>query len=198
MKILVGMILQVLLLLPITCIQTFLYSKTIGLNPRWRGLRLVFAMLFVTTIEAASQFFSEHVATLSWIGSLIIILYILYPVFFMGGKLRERILFGVINSLAFVLSVLFATMALFSESHVHIELSRSTVLLAFLLIIGIYAVYTILALIITRLNTEGKRYVPPKYWAGVIICFSIILVVFLPSKVSLFGLQFPKCFACIQ
>lgn len=194
MDIFIAMFFQVLILLPITCIQTFFYSKTIGLNPRWKGLRLAFAMLFVTVIEAASQFISGQVAALSWIGFLLLVMYILYPVFFMGGKLRERILFGVINSLAFLFSIFFAGMAVFSESHVQLDLSGPSALPFFAFIIGTYAVYAILALIITLLNTEGKRYMPRKYWTGVIICFSIILIVFFTTECIIAWVAVPEMF----
>jgi len=85
-------LLEVLLMLSITCIQTFFYYKTIGFNQRWRGLRLALVILFVAIIEAALQLVAIDVAL--WVSILFLIIVILYPVFFMGGKFKERVFLG--------------------------------------------------------------------------------------------------------
>lgn len=164
-----GLIIQVLLYLSITCIQTYFYFKTIGLSPKWVGLRLVLIMLFVTFIATALQYVTSNFATLSLLGILIPVTYILYPMLFMGGKFKERILFGIVNCAIFLLSILLGTIAMYPKYRE----SLAMLLLFFGIVISIY---TILVLLMSRLNTEGKRYMPRKYWTGMVICFSIISI----------------------
>ena len=162
-------ILEFLLMLLITCMQTFFYFKTIGPNQKWRGIRLALAMLFFTVIEAVLQL---YFASLSWVmGILILVIFVLYPVFFMGGKFKERIFFGIVNCAMIYVSFLLRITIVFPENPEILEKSWKILLLSFALAITIYAV---LVMLITHLNTEGKRYMPRKYWTGIIICFSVI------------------------
>jgi len=168
-----GVMIEVLLMLSITCIQTFFYYKTVGPSQKWRGLRLALAILFVTIIEAALQLVAMNVAL--WVSLLFLIIVILYPVFFMGGKFRERIFFGIVNLTIFMFSVLLTSSILSRErlAQYTSETSWQTLLLLCTLIITIYG---ILVLVITHLNTEGRRYIPRKYWTGMTLCFSIVFV----------------------
>ncbi len=171
----IGVVLEILLLLSITCIQTFFYYKTTGLAQKWKGLRLWFAMLIIAVIEAVFQWISTNSADLQWVGNTILITYILYPVFFMGGKYKERIFFGIVNLAIFMFSILVTAVVVFPETLIQniSETSWQTPLLTVFLIVGIYAV---LVFVITHLSTEGARYIPHKYWVGLIICFSVIFV----------------------
>lgn len=165
------MALEFLALFLITCLQTFFYSKAIGLNQKWRGLRLALAMLLVSMVEAALQLLGSNIAALSWVNIISIVVMILYPVFFMGGTFSERILFGIVNCVILLFSDLLCFVVL--SQNLSTEASLATVLLLCALFILIYA---ILLLVITHLNTEGKRYMPRKYWINMTICFFTILV----------------------
>ena len=180
MNMFIARAINVLLLLPITCIQTFFYSKTIGLNPKWKGLRLALVILCVTIVEAALQ----PIAALFLMGPiviaiLIIVIFFLYPVFFMGGKLKERVLFGVINFVIFMFAALFMSLSIYPKVAIEFEISWQSIPLILAVAVFIYIVYIVLVLVIVRLNMEGRQYIPRKYWAGIVLCFSIILVGFL-------------------
>lgn len=171
-----------------TCIQTYFYYKTIGFSAKWRGYRLALVMLAVSVIVAALTLITHNVPSLMgavarWIFFVVIIL---YPVFFMGGKRRERVLFGFVNVATYMFSVLLGGVALnavitklpaiqtistFFEIHIVHGAAWVVILLALLLTMVIYMV---LVLMITHLNTEGKRFIPSKYWVGMMIGFSII------------------------
>ncbi len=69
MHMLFDVMIEVLLMLSITCIQTLFYSKTIGLNQKWRGLRLALAIAFVTVVETAIQLVSINISGLVWVGN---------------------------------------------------------------------------------------------------------------------------------
>lgn len=166
---------EVLLMLSITCIQTFLYFKTIGPSQKWRGLRLALAMLFVAVIEAALQLAGINVAALPWAGNVILILFILYPVLFMGGKYKERIFYGILNLAIFMFSVLLSAIIVYPERL--IQTTAEAPWQTLLLILGpMIAIYAVLVWGIAHLSTEGKHYMPRKYWIGMILCFSAIFV----------------------
>jgi len=172
MDILFAVAIEFLMLFLITCLQTFFYSKAIGLSQKWRGLRLALAMLLVSLVEAALQLIGSNITALSWVNIISIVVMILYPVFFMGGKVSERILFGVVNCVILLFSDLLC-IVIFPQSLDTSEVSLPTLLLICALFIFIYA---ILVLVITHLNTEGKRFMPRKYWISMMICFFIIFV----------------------
>ncbi len=169
-------IIQVLVMSSITCIQTFFYFKTTGLSQKWRGLRLALAILFISLIEAALQLVSLNVSGLFLVGNLIIVIFILYPVFFMGGKSKEKIFFAIVNLVIFMFSALIASVIVFPKVLIQYSSEISQLLLLLLIVLPFIGIYAILVLVITHLSTEGKRYVPRKYWIGMIVCFSIIFV----------------------
>ncbi|MCL2321652.1 MAG: ATP-binding protein [Oscillospiraceae bacterium] len=173
MNTLTTMVFQVLVYLPFTCIQTFLYAKTIGLNPKWKGLRLALVILCVTVAEAATHQISA-IPALSWANSLILVIFFLYPVLFMGGKLKERILLGVINLAILLFIAMFLSLILYPVVNLSLDESWQSVLLFLVFAISIYAVYIILVLITIRLNS----YLPHKHRTGIVIFFSVISVVF--------------------
>jgi len=116
---------------------------------------------------------SLSVDALSGGGNLIFVIFILYPVFFMGGKFKEQILFGIVNLAIFMFSVLITNIIVFPEGLVQYS-SETSWQAMLLLVTPIIAVYSVLVLVITHLSTEGKRYMPRKYWTVMILCFSII------------------------
>ena len=180
MNVFITSVINVVLLLPITCIQTYLYSKTIGLNPKYKGLRLALIVLCITIVEAALQ----PIAALFVMGpiviaTLIIAIYFLYPVVFMGGKIKERVLFGVINFAIFMFASLFLSLGIYPDVAIDLEVSWQTMPLYLVIAISVYTVYLVLVLIIVRLNMEGRQYIPRQYWIGIVICFSVIVVGFI-------------------
>lgn len=173
MDILFSVMTEVVTMLLFICIQTFFYFRTIGASQKWRGLRLAFIVLLISIIASASQLASISVVTLHWAGNLILIIYILYPVIFMGGKFKERIFFGIVNLAVFMFSILITGIITRFEKLAFNWTQRQEMILVAGLMIFIYA---ILVLIIAHLSTEGKRYIPRKYWTSMILCFSIILI----------------------
>ena len=172
MNTLITMVINVLLILPIICIQTFFYSKTIGLNPKWKGLRLALVILLVTVVVAALNEVSAFLAV-----PLLLAIFILYPVFFAGGKLKERFLFGMINLAMFMFAGLSIGFTISPEALMELEeISWQSIPLILTIVVSIYTAYIVLVLVIVRLNIEGRRHIPHKYWAGIVICFSFILV----------------------
>lgn len=180
---------EVLVMVLMTCIQTFYYYKTIGLSPKWRGRRLALVILAVSLIMAALELVSLNIPALSWTGYIIIVITLLYPMLFMGGRRREQVLFSIVNMTVFLFSALTAGFAMnavatvlagikyTTKSFFWINIEQGPAWLVVLLgVLAIAVVYALLVLVITRLNTEGKRYMPRKYWAGMMIGFAIVVV----------------------
>lgn len=176
MDMIIIVIVQILLMLLITCIQTFFYFKIIGFSQKWRGLNLVFVILFVTVIEASLELVTFNIASFHWVGNLIFVVFILYPVIFMGGKFKEKILFGIVNLAIFMFSTLLTGSILSPERLVTYTSETSWLTMLLLSCALIVLIYAILVFAITHLNTEGKHYIPHKYWTSMIICSSIIFV----------------------
>lgn len=172
MNILFTVAIEILMLFLITCLQTIFYYKAIGSNRKWRGLRLALAMSLVSVVEAALQLVGSNIVALSWVNIISIVVMILYPVFFMGGKVSERILFGIVNCVILLFSELLSIVVLPQILGIS-EVSLQMLILHCTLFIFIYI---ILEMVIIHLNTEGKRYMPRKYWISMIISFSFIFV----------------------
>lgn len=172
MDLLFAVAVELLLFFAITCVQTFFYFKVIGFSDTWRGKRLVFVILSVTVMEAVLLLAAMNIAL--WISLLFLAVVLLYPIFFTGGKLKERILFGIVNLAILMFSVLLTSSILLPERLVRNSSEASwQILLTCAFIITIQGA---LVLILTHLNTEGRRYIPGKYWTGMTICFSIVLL----------------------
>jgi len=113
---------------------------------------------------------------------------LLYPVFFMGGKRKERIFFSIVNCVIFLFSVLLGALAFnaligllpkaqLSSVFFVVHIVEGTSWVAGLVsVLFTIIVYALLVLLITRLNTEGKRFIPRKYWTGMLISFIIIVI----------------------
>ncbi|MCL2052551.1 MAG: GHKL domain-containing protein [Lachnospiraceae bacterium] len=184
-----GALIQFALMVLTTSMQTVFYYTTIGLNPKWaigakrdwheerdwgvwHGLRLALAILFIAVIKTVLQFAAVNINSAANI--LFFIVIILYPVIFMGGKRKEQIFFGIVSAVLFQFSFLLSLVLLYPRRNLMTD-SLAATLVIFILFITIYAA---LMLVFAHLNTDGKRYIPSKYWTGMIICFSIVLVNF--------------------
>ena len=184
-----SVLVELLTMAMVTCIQTFFYYKTIGFSAKWSGYRLALVMLVVSVIIAALELIAHNVPSLIgdiawWIFFVVIIL---YPVFFMGGKRRERVLFGFVNGAIFMFSGLLGAVVLNAVITKLSAIQTTSTFFKILIIQGAAwpvillalllttLIYMILVLVITRLNTEGKRFIPGKYWIGMMIGFIIIV-----------------------
>jgi len=180
---------EVLAMALIASIQTFFYYKTVGLSVKWRGGRLVLIMLAFSVLGAALELISLNTPALIGIATegALLALMVLYPVLFMGGRRMERAFFGMVNCAVYLFSGLLGGLALngaikvlphiratstFFEVHIIRGPYWQVLLLALLLVI---AIYVVLVLVITRLSTEGKRFMPPRYWMGMMIGFAVVV-----------------------
>lgn len=165
----IGVIIGLLTILPLICIQTFFYSKMIGLNQKCKGLRLVLTIFIFSIIMFILN------VNASFRGMLLtLILIILYPALFLGCKLKDGILFGILNCAIYLFSGLISLIIVSPVSWVDLHKIPIPELLMILAVS--YVVYVILLLIIIHLNTDGKHYMPSKYWTGVIISFTVIVI----------------------
>lgn len=172
MNILFSGAIEFLFLFLITCLQTFFYSRVLGLSQNWRGVRLALAVLFIAIFETALQLAAMNIAL--WLSLLFLGVVILYPVFFMSGSFRERLFFGIVNLVIIMISILLTNNILFPEGLVQSasEISWRTLLPCALLFI----IYGVLALAIAHLKTEGRRYISRQHWTGLIVGFSGIFL----------------------
>lgn len=170
----IDMIFQYVFMLSSTCMQTLFYTKTIGFNQKWKGLRLAFIVLLVALITTVLQVAVSNITAITWASFLVPVTFVLYPVLFWSGMLIERILFGFASCAMFMLSAILAKAIMFSslaQIWSGTSWQLSLIFLALLIAINIFFV-----LGITRLNTKGKRYMPRNYWIGLNLCFIIISV----------------------
>lgn len=170
MDILIAVAIEGTFLFLITCIQTFFYSKVIGLSQKWRGTRLILVIFGITILESVLQIAAMN--AFLWVSLLFLIIVISYPVFFMGGDLKERLFFGVMNLAILMFSILLSTMFFSGELVQNLSEVSWRILLPCALMLMIYG---ILVLIIVHINTEGRRYLSRQYWTGMIACFFIVL-----------------------
>lgn len=168
------LLLQFIVMTSITFMQTFFYRKTIGLNDKWRGKRLVSVVILLSLIQSVLQITALTFASFSWLVYFIYITTILYPLIFMGGKMKERLLFGIINLGIYVLTILITTLVKWPVFVVNTE---TGIPLALILTSGlVIIIYGLLVGGMTYLNIEGKRYMPHQYWSGMIISASIMFI----------------------
>lgn len=169
-----AVLLEIFLMIAVTCVQTFFCSKTIGLSQKWRGRRLALVIVLFGVIEAALELAAINLANLFGAVSVYVFfaVIILYPAVVMAGEMKIRIFFGVVNCAVFLFTSLLTTVILIPL----IATARNSWLTAFLMSGIVLVVYTVLILGITHFSTEGKRYLPPKFWTGFTVCFCIIIV----------------------
>lgn len=155
-----------------TCLHTFFYYKTIGLSHKCKGYRLVIVILFIAVILAVETAIGSFTL---WGIVLCFIIVILYPIIFMGGRFKERILFGIVSCLMTQFSNIISFAIVSPDMMWDLsKFTRHIPLLICALITNV--VYAILMMFIIHLDTVGKRYIPRKYWTGIIIC-SVIMIV---------------------
>lgn len=154
-----------------TCVQTWFFHKTITPNPAWKRTHLFMIILIFSLLQGFLQLYLPSVLPLA--GILVIVSYILYPVFFMGGKLKEKILWGIINITLLYLSSILRYSLLYPFKSKSPAPSYTFTAVSFLLQFIIYAGTVWL---IAHSKIEGQRYIPVMYWTALNICFSAILV----------------------
>ena len=186
----VLVLIEVVALALVVCIQTFFYQKTIGLAAKWRGRRLVLVMLASSVIGAVLVLVTLNASSplADVAGVAFFVALVLYPTLFMGGTRWERVFFGIVNIAVLIFASLLCGFALnaivavlpniqavstFFEVHIVQGPAWVMVLIAFVLLIIIYGGFVAL---ITRLNTEGKRFMPRTYWLGLMIGFSVVAI----------------------
>ena len=186
MDTIIIIIIEISLMLLLTVIQTFFYYKTIGFSQKGRGLRLGIVIFFITAINTTLELIAFNIASLSWVGNLIFVTFLLYPLFFMGGKFKEKILFGIVNLAIFMFSTLLTSSILSPGNLVTYTSETSWLAVLLLSCTLIILIYAILVFVVIHLSLEGKPYLPSKYWTGLIISFSIIVA----RLLAVFSLQF--------
>ncbi len=164
-------ILQFLFAILITLLQTLLFHKTVGLKPKWQGSRLALVMIAFSAIEGVLQLYFASASKVA--GIVILLLYILYPVILMGGRIKERFFFGVINVTIFYFSAVLRVLIVYA---VTAKQTATTFVGTFVSLLLQLIIYSLLALLVLHLSTEGKRYISNTYWYVMSIGFVGILV----------------------
>lgn len=172
------------------CLHTVFYYKTIGLSHRWKGLRLICIIVIYSILSTAATTADN---SSPWGISIYFVIVILYPVLFLGGRLRERLFWGIIccamAQFANILSIYVSSdnmWDLFGEK-------LNTILLVVVLI---KMIYVVLAMFIVHLNTSGKHYIPHKYWIGTIICpFAIVICMTIVFNFDIWFADDPKLYS---
>lgn len=154
-------------------LQTYFYSKTLGLSPRWRGWRLAMAMGSTAFLLVFIQLIGLNVSFLRSLGLLIFVIMLLYPVCFMGGKRKEQLFYGFINICLVLFSILFTTSILFPERLTR-DMTQTSFQLMSLLIGTMLLINALLVFLIAHLTSEGRHYIPSKYWNGISLCFFLL------------------------
>ena len=188
-SLIVSILIEILVMVLITCIQTFFYYKTLGFAAKWRGRRLVFVILIFSVIGAGLELASINLpAPAGYLGYVFLVIMVLYPVLFMAGKRGERFFFGIVNLTILIFAALLGGISLnailaalpniqFVSTFLEIHIIQGPVWLMILLALSLITViYALLVLLITRLNTEGRRFIPRRYWMGMMIGFAVIVV----------------------
>ena len=187
--ILMHSLIEVLIMVLVTCIQTFFYYKTIGFNEKWRGRRLILVMLSFSIIVAIPSMITINVPKFIEIpaGLIFCLVMILYPVFFMGSGRKERLFFGIVNFAMYMFALTFdgvvfnAIIKMLSNIQVvstfyEIHIVHGPVwLVGLLMFLPFFVIYALLVLIITRLSTTGRRFIPRQYWLGMMIGFTAVV-----------------------
>ena len=154
----------------LTCLQTLFYSRVIGLSKKWRGWRLVLVILVIAIFEAGLQLIAMNDAL--WVSLLFLSIVILYPMIFMGGILKERIFYGIMNLVILLFSILLTSNIMSSGRLVQ---STSEITWKILLVCGLMlTIYGALGSIIVHLNTEGRYYLSRQYWVRLTLGFFLI------------------------
>lgn len=163
------------LMVSITFFQTLLGKKTFGIQPKWKGKRILLPILLVASIETIFQVIALNSKLLAWIGSLIFVSIILYPLLVMQGKIKERLFHGVISLGLFLFASLFTSVILF-PAKLTLFIDWSNWITPFIIILFVVVIFAILATLLAHLTTEGKHYIPRKYWLIISLSLAIILV----------------------
>ncbi len=151
------------------CLSTLFYYKTIGLKPKIKKVYLVGIILVLAVLSSMLLFMGNFN-----IVSLFIVI-IIYPVLFMGGRIKERIFFGIMSCIMtqfanlISMSIVSYNMVWNTKEYFH---PISFLLSAILANI----IYGLLALVVIHFDSNGKKYLPKKYWSG---CLVVALIIFL-------------------
>jgi hypothetical protein len=142
-------------------------------------LRLAFVILGVSVIHFTALFLWNVVAAPSLFlrYSLGFVITVLYPVFFMAGTLKERVLFGSVCSALHIFVMMFVLVIVPhgrpSVAYSYFEDDDPWQMMLRVLALFLF-LYAALLLFLAHVNTEGKRYIPRKYWTAALFLFTVI------------------------
>jgi len=158
------------------CLQTLFYHKTIGLKNKHKGVQLIpiiflySAFLATANLDSVKAVADERFSIGLLIGFIMIVF---YPIIICGGKIRERLLFGIISCILSQFSDILAFAVLSPDEWNLLNIGLIMQILICLTSVLFYFAFTML---IVHLKTYGKRYLPFRYWIGTITLFMIVTI----------------------
>ena len=162
-------LLAAFLVIPLAGIPVLSAYKLFASSKKIGGLRLgLTIVLFTISLVALVVFKARLVEVLL---PLIFAMVILYPMLFLGGTVKERIVLGLANYVILSFSGLFSLVIMAPELAKLPLLPVPSLLLVCALTVTIYVVS---ALFLIHVLTEGRRCMPRQYWVGAVIVFSFL------------------------
>ncbi len=148
------------------CLQTYLYYKSLGLNRHVAKKHFFLIIPGLTILSTAVMILSNFVIF------PILPIILLYPVLVMGGKLKERFFFGIVSCIILLFTNVIG-ISIFSTSLLwNINEAGPRVFLGIDMVVVF--IYWVLTMLVLHFNSNGRKYLPPRYWHRILLVTSIL------------------------
>lgn len=151
-------------------LQTYLYYKTIKLAKRITKKHLIFIVPLLTIFSIVVLVINNFVIF------FVLPLVVLYPIVCMGGRLRERIFWGIVSCIILMFTNAISISIISSELLWQMETVSPIVF--FIIDVIIVFLYWMLTLLVVHFNSKGRMYLPSKYWNGILMVTAILFSLF--------------------